>query len=71
MKELLMNSLPIDMLTPVERKHKRLKLNAEEATGYKRKQVKYKLINFERVYFPKVFWGGKKGTYRKPKEKNV
>lgn len=66
-----MNNLPIDLLTPVERKHKKLKSELTETTGYKRKQAKYKLINFEKLHFPKVFWEGKKGTYKKPKETNV
>lgn len=58
----------IDGLTKTERKLKLLKLAYDEDDGYKKHQLKYRIINFEKKYFPKVFWEGKKGTYRKPKE---
>ncbi|MCI9585253.1 MAG: hypothetical protein HFH45_01285 [Bacilli bacterium] len=62
--------MPIDMLSPVERKLKKLELAVKEKTGYKKEQAEFKLINFKRLHFPSKKWVGKeKGTYINYKKK--
>lgn len=61
---------PIDLLSPVERKLKKLTLEVQEKTGYKKKQAEFKLINFKRLHFSAKKWIGKeKGTYINYKKK--
>ena len=40
---------------------------SEEGNDWKVRQLEGKIACFDRKYYPKVFWDGSRGTYRKPK----
>ena len=40
---------------------------SEEGNDWKVRQLEGKIACFDRKYYPKVFWDGSHGTYRKPK----
>lgn len=39
----------------------------EENNEWKIRQLEGKIACFDKKYYPKVFWDGSRGTYRKPK----
>lgn len=60
--------ISIDGLTSLERQLKKMNIDYDEASGYKKNQFECKIKMFKLKHFPKVFWESKKGTYRKPKK---
>ncbi len=56
----------IDGLTRIERKLKKMEQAFKEATGYKKKQIEFRILCYKREHFSKTFWDSKtRGTYRK------